>query len=140
MEDITQLSTQMAMLERQIEALNQNMKMMQSHLHELLVTKETLTNIKDAKTGQEVLFPIGGGCFAFGKIVQSNQVIVNIGSNIAVKESTDKGIVSVESRIEDIKKLMAQTSASYSEVKKRMEELDARGHKMMQQQEKPKVK
>jgi len=132
-EDLRQISSQMAMLERQGEALKQNLDYLRSHLNDLLVAKETISSIKKAQPDQQMLFPIGGGCYAFGKLTDMEKVIVNIGSDVAVKEDIDKSLELMDKRINEARELVNQTSSSYSEVQQRMQELDQRGRQLMQQ-------
>jgi prefoldin alpha subunit len=123
----------MAMLERQGEALKQNLDYLRSHLNDLLVAKETISSIKKAHPDQQMLFPIGGGCYAFGTLTDMEKVIVNIGSDVAVKEDIDKSLELMDKRINEARELVNQTSSSYSEVQQRMQELDQRGRQLMQQ-------
>ena len=132
-EDLRQISSQMAMLERQAEALKQNLDYLRSHLNDLLVAKETISSIKTAQSDQQMLFPIGGGCYAFGTLTDMEKVIVNIGSDIAVKENIDKSLELMDKRINEARELVNQTSSSYSEVQQRMQALDQRGRQLMQQ-------
>ncbi len=132
MEDVQQLSAQMAFIERQGDALKQNIEMLQSHLHELLVSKETITSLKDAEDGQQVLFPIGGGCYVFASVEDKEKLIVSIGSSIARDATPEKALLVIEKRIEDTNKLLGDSTKAYRNLQMRMQELDKRGREMMQ--------
>jgi len=134
MEDVRQLSSRIAMLERQAEVLRQNMEMLQAHLRELMLSKETVESIKEAKEEQEILIPLGGGANTYGKLIDNKNILINIGSNIAVKKDVEGAIKLIEKRIDESKDLMNKTSVSYSEVSKTMAELEQKGRQMMQQQ------
>lgn len=138
MEDVQQLSAQMALIERQGEALKQNIEMLQSHLRELMVAKETIVNIKDAADGQQVLFPIGGGCYVFASVEQKDNLIVSIGSNVARDASPEKALSVMEKRIEDTNKLLGDSTNAYRSLQARMQELDQRGREIMQKSGGPK--
>lgn len=132
MENVQQLSAQMALIERQGEALKQNIEMLQAHLRELMVAKETIANIKDASEGQQVLFPIGGGCYVFASVEDKDKLIVSIGSNIARDASPEKALSVMEKRIEDTNKLLGDSSSAYRNLQMRMQELDQKGREIMQ--------
>jgi prefoldin alpha subunit len=132
MDDIQQLSAQMALIERQGEALKQNIEMLQAHLRELLVAKETIASIKDAADGQQVLFPIGGGCYVFASVEDKEKLIVSIGSNIARDAPPEKALEVMEKRIEDTNKLLGDSTKAYRNLQMRMQDLDQRGRDLMQ--------
>lgn len=132
MEDVQQLSAQMAFIERQGEALKQNIEMLQSHLRELLVSKDTIASLKDAVDGQQVLFPIGGGCYVFASVQDKEKLIVSIGSNIARDATPEKALSVMEKRIEDTNKLLGDSTKAYRNLQMRMQELDQRGREIMQ--------
>ncbi|MBN1785579.1 MAG: prefoldin subunit alpha [Candidatus Methanofastidiosa archaeon] len=134
MDDIRQISTRLAMLERQAESLRMNLEMLQGHIRELMVARDTVKSIKDAKEGQEVLFPVGGGSYTFGKITDNSSVIINIGSDVAAKQGIDKAITMLEGRIEEMKGLLNKTSSSYSEVANAMAELEDKGRQLVEKQ------
>ncbi|MHC1604574.1 MAG: prefoldin subunit alpha [Candidatus Methanofastidiosia archaeon] len=134
MDDVKQISGQIAIFERQAEILKRNIEMMQIHLQEILVARETIDGLKSAADDQEVLFPIGAGCYLFGKLTKNDEVIVNLGSNISAKEERKKGIASLDKRTEDIKKLISQTSTSFLEISKKIEELDQKGRDILKTQ------
>ncbi|MCC7569130.1 MAG: prefoldin subunit alpha [Candidatus Methanofastidiosa archaeon] len=132
MEDVRQLSAQMALLERQGEALRQNIELLQAHLRELLVSKETIGNLRDAPDGQEFLCPIGGGCYVFANVSDHDKVIVNLGSNIAMDAEPDRALSVIDKRIEETNTLLSESSKAFSDVQQRMQDLDARGREIMQ--------
>ncbi len=132
MEDVQQLSAQMAFIERQGEALKQNIEMLQAHLRELLVSKETIASLKDAADGQQVLFPIGGGCYVFASVEDKEKLIVSIGSNIARDATPEKALSVMDKRIEDTNKLLGDSTKAYRNLQMRMQELDQRGRELMQ--------
>ena len=132
MDDIQQLSAQMALIERQGEALKQNIEMLQAHLRELLVAKETIASIKDAADGQQVLFPIGGGCYVFASVEDKEKLIVSIGSNIARDGPPEKALEVMKKRIEDTNKLLGDSTKAYRNLQMRMQDLDQRGRDLMQ--------
>jgi prefoldin alpha subunit len=135
MEDVRQLSSRMAILERQAEVLRSNIEMLQGHIRELLVAKETVGNIKDAKAGQEILISLGGGASTYGKLTENDRILVNIGSDIAVKRDVEGAIKLIDRRIDEVKELLERTSSSYSEVSNAMAQLEQKGRQLMQQQQ-----
>ncbi|HOP08912.1 MAG TPA: prefoldin subunit alpha [Candidatus Methanofastidiosa archaeon] len=134
MEDVRQLSNRMAILERQADVLRSNIEMLQGHIRELLVAKETIGSIKDAEKDQDVLIPLGGGASAYGKLTQNDKILINIGVDIVVKRDIDGAISIIDKRIDEAKTLLERTSSSYGEVTNAMAQLEQRGRQLMEQQ------
>lgn len=139
MEDIRQISNRIAMLERQAESLKMNVNMLQTHIKELMVAKETIENIQKSEDGQEVLFPIGGGGFTYGKLTDNKNVIINIGSNVVVKHNIENASALMDTRLSEMKELLNKTSSSYSEVTNAMANLEKQGRDLVQQQQQNKA-
>ena len=133
MEDARKLTSQMTYLEQQAESLKLNLDYLKSHLQELIVAKETMDNILKAEKGQEVLFPLGAGCFTSGHIDDVENVIIDIGSRVSVKQDVKKGISTMEKRIEEVRKIVSNTSAAYKNIREEMEMLESKAREIMQQ-------
>jgi len=139
MEDIREISNRIAMLERQAESLKMNINMLQSHIKELMVAKETIENIQKSDEGQEVLFPLGGGSFTYGKLTDNKNVIINIGANVVVKHNIENASALMDSRLTEMKELLNKTSSSYSEITNAMANLEQKGREIVQNQQQKKA-
>ena len=92
------LNQQIQQLEKQNEALNNN-------LMELMVTNQSLDDLKDIKEKTEILVPISAGIHAKAEIKDSKSFIVNVGANVALAKDlkSTKGII--ENQIGEIREL-----------------------------------
>ena len=92
------LNQRIQQLENQNEALNSN-------LMELMVTNQSLDDIKSIKGKTEILVPISSGIYAKADIKESDRFMVNVGANtVLVKDlKSTKGII--ESQIGEIRTL-----------------------------------
>ncbi len=83
------LSEQMQKLEQQLQTLN-------AQVTEIKDIKTSLDEFKGVKKESELFFPIAAGIYAKGKVTNSNELFINVGSNIVVNKN-----------IEDAKELLS---------------------------------
>ena len=57
------LLAELSQLQERIKALKENLDMIDATIRERLVTAETLTNLGNVESDQEILIPIGSGSF-----------------------------------------------------------------------------
>ena len=87
--------SQADLLQQQIDALNASMA-------ELEVLKSTINEMKD-KDSVESLIPVGGGAFMEGEIKNTSNVVMSIGAGVAVKQTTEEAIETINSQEEELK-------------------------------------
>lgn len=69
-------------LAQNLEALKQQIQIVEQQLIELRSTMLSMEDLEKLKDDNEILVPIGGGCFSRGKISDNRKVIVNVGAGI----------------------------------------------------------
>ena len=78
----------------QIEALEEQM-------HELLKTKQSIKEIMKGR--KEGFMPIARGVFVKTKIESDQEILVNVGANVAVKKDIKESLDLVEKQIDEIR-------------------------------------
>ena len=97
------LSSSIQQLEKQSAAL-------ESHLLELMTTKQSLHDMENVKPGTEILVPLSAGIYAKADIRENDRFIVNVGSNIALSKSLASTKKIIEDQISELKKLQENLS------------------------------
>ena len=92
------LNQRIQQLEKQNEALNSN-------LMELMVTSQSLDDIRNIKEKTEILVPISSGIYAKADIKETKNFIVNVGANTALNKDIKSTKEIVENQVAEIKKL-----------------------------------
>jgi len=92
------LSQRIRQLEKQNEALNNN-------LMELMVTNQSLDDIKSIKEKTEILVPISSGIYAKADIKESDSFLVNVGANTVLVKDLKSTKEIIESQIGEVRKL-----------------------------------
>jgi len=109
-------------LEARLEAVLKQREMLASKLIEM---QTTLQSIDEIEKGEEILFPIGSGAHAFGKISENGKIIVEIGGNVALEKTMEEGKKILEERMEEIEKSLNAIQGNIAELSSNMDRLGA---------------
>ncbi|MBR9681123.1 MAG: prefoldin subunit alpha [Candidatus Altiarchaeota archaeon] len=95
----------------QLEYLNQQIQTMQVHLNEILrasdelsILKVGLTNIEEAKNGDEMLVPLGASSYIPAKIKDVKNVIVSVGAGVFIEKPIGDAMPIVEKQMDELRK------------------------------------
>lgn len=104
-EELQKIYLEFQMLEQQIKHLEKQNSALSSHLMELMMTNQSLDDIKKAEEGTEILAPLSSGIYAKAELKDSKNFIVNVGSDIALVKDIDSTKKLIETQIDEIKSL-----------------------------------
>lgn len=95
----------------QYEYLNQQIQALQQHLNEILkasdelsILKVGLKNLVEAKSGDELLVPIGASSYVPAKIIDPQKVVVSVGAGVFMDKSVEDSMPIVDKQMEELKK------------------------------------
>jgi prefoldin alpha subunit len=95
----------------QLEYINQQIRVMESHLsevaaavEELSVMKVGLRNMGDAKEGDEILVPLGASSYVTAGLKGPGNVLVSVGAGVFVERPVDEAVPLVDKQIEELRK------------------------------------
>ena len=92
------LNQQIQQLEKQNEALNNN-------LMELMMTNQSLDDLKDIKEKTEILVPVSAGIHAKAEIKDGKSFVVNVGANVALVKDLKSTKDIIKNQIVEIREL-----------------------------------
>jgi prefoldin alpha subunit len=104
-EKLQKLYMEFQMLDQQIKQLEKQNTALNNQLMELMATNQSLDDMKKAKQGTEILIPLSSGIYTKAEIKDSENFIVNIGANIALKKDLNSTKKLIEAQIDELKKL-----------------------------------
>ncbi len=105
--ELQQKYFQLQMIDGQIQQLQKNHKLLDDQIADLISTKENLENISKTKADSEILTPVAPGIFVKASLKEASEVVVNAGSNVAVKKKIPAAKEMLDKQLNDIKE--AQT-------------------------------
>ena len=102
------LNQQIQQLEKQNEALNNN-------LMELIMTNQSLDDLKDIKEKTEILVPVSAGIHAKAEIKDVKSFVVNVGANVALVKDLKSTKEIIKNQIVEIRELQESLAEQLQE-------------------------
>jgi len=102
------------LLTKNMESLKEQFDVIQREFMEMRSATDSIEEIKKLGSKNEVLIPLGGGCYGKGKITENDSILVGIGSNLFLDEESSSAKKTITERGKELDKVS-------DEVKERME-------------------
>lgn len=128
---LQQMVSELSAYRNQAELLQQQVEALQASLSELEVLKNTIDSMA-GKDSVESLVPIGGGAFMEGEIKNTQDVVMSIGSGIAVKQTADEAKATIDSQSEELKQNLDKTLENLQNVTDAIARLQPAAEKLSQ--------
>jgi len=101
---------ELKVLDQQIQEMQQNMQQLESQRTEIISVQQALDELKLQKKGTEVLVPVANGIFMKANLADSDSLILNVGSGVAVEKSIDQTKAILERQGDEITKVEREYS------------------------------
>ncbi len=99
------------MLMQQLQQMQQNVTALEKHITDLTTLNMHLETLKDLKEDTDTLIPLGSGIFLRGKISNTAEVVMNVGSGVCVDQTLEEAQQTVLKQLEEIHLLYEQMQA-----------------------------
>lgn len=94
------------LLQARADAIRRQQEIIHAQLAELEQTATTIEGLQKIKPGEEIMLPIGAGSFASGKITNTNNFLIDVGSEIFIQKSADRAKEILVKRKEKMSKVL----------------------------------
>ncbi|MFB0544587.1 MAG: prefoldin subunit alpha [Candidatus Hodarchaeota archaeon] len=131
-EELRQVATQISTIEYQISFLQQQFGFLTERLTELSVSSSTLNSIKNTKE-EDILLPVGGSVYAFGKLADNSRVIIGLGANIFAEKEIEEAIKDISERQLEIGGLQKQTRQQIEQLQENLTALRIKAQNLANQ-------
>jgi len=119
-EELRRLSVEMRYLEQTAEALQQRISMVNAAITDLSYASATLDGIEKEKENAEMLVPIGGSSYVKAKLVDSDKILINLGSGVSVEKNIAEAKVTLKERLDELEKTMTSAQQQFSQIAERL--------------------
>lgn len=102
-EDFQKKVVQFQILESNLKALQEKADELSQRMEEAQSTKTAIEELKQIKPSN-ALIPLGSGNFVSGKIENTEEVLIGIGSGIAIKKKRDDAIIVLDNTLKELEK------------------------------------
>jgi len=99
---------ELQMLNQQIKQGQQQLQQLEMQIMELKRVMEDLNDIKNTKKGTEIFTPVTAGIFAKAQMGDTDELLVNVGANVAVKKTIEGSKDLINKQVMEIAKLRDQ--------------------------------
>lgn len=126
-EELQKKIIQFQILDANLKVLQERMGVLTTRIDELQKTKTAIDNLKLSKS-TKAMIPLGSGNFVFGRIDDTENIIVGAGAGIAIKKKKKEAIEILDSRIGELENslrdLTGQTQAIVEQLEKLQFEIE----------------
>jgi prefoldin alpha subunit len=120
-------------LESRIDSLLKQREFLANKLLELQTTLESIEEIEKSK--EYVLFPLGSAAYMFGKIVDKDKMIVEVGAGIALEKNFTEACDILNERKNDIENALTTLQRNIQEASESLQMLEPQIQEMIQKQQ-----
>lgn len=107
-QEMQQRTLKMQIIEQQINQVQKQLQNFENQLMDLDATKQSLEELKRSKIDSETLSTVSPGIFVKTRLVENNDVIINVGGGIVVKKSIDGAKKLIDDQIIEVRNIQAQ--------------------------------
>ncbi|NIM47060.1 MAG: prefoldin subunit alpha [Candidatus Aenigmarchaeota archaeon] len=126
-EDLQKKLIEFQILDANFKMLQERAEILNKKLEEFQKTGVAIEELQITKP-DKALIPLGSGNFIYGKIENCDDIIVGVGSGIAIKKKREKALEVLDSRIKEIEKnlndVLKQSSAFVIQLEKVQQEIE----------------
>jgi prefoldin alpha subunit len=134
-EDLKNMAARFQELQRQAEALRQQMNMVQASITSCDQTIITINELKTASAEGntvETMVPVGFGSFVHAEVKNADKVIVDLGAGFSAEKTIDDSIETLNRRKEQLTKILEQMNSSLTKYLQNMQALESEASKLQQ--------
>jgi len=129
-DNLSQISYEAQNYQQQAQFMQQQLNSIQLNITEIGSALGTLKNIDKAKDN-EILLPLGAGTHVSGKITDTQNILINIGSGVIAQKPLAEAVVILEERLSRLESNRDKLQEALLELSKRLEQLDSEAKQIL---------
>lgn len=116
---------ELQMFDNQLKQIQKQVQTLENQAVEVEMILESLEEIKKVDKNSELLVPIANGIFAKAKMIDSENLIVNVGSGTAVTKKVDNTKDMLTSQVIEIRAAQEHLSIQFNSILERARQVEA---------------
>ena len=121
-EELRKLSMEIRYFEKNAEALQQRLSMMNAAVTDLSYANMTLESIETEKENAEMLVPIGGSSYISVKLANPDKVVVGMGAGVSVEKTLPEAKTIVKERMDELERTRVSAQQQLNQIAERINE------------------
>ena len=110
-------------LAEQVQQIQQHLSTLEQHVQQLESVQQALTQLSTMSTPRDTFVPVGAGIFFTGTIQNTQEVLLNVGSNICVTKPVAEAIQTIDKQLMEVQGVMDHFEQELQKGMQRVEEL-----------------
>ena len=115
---------ELQMFDNQLKQIQKQVQTLENQAVEVEMILESLEEIKKVDKNSELLVPIANGIFAKAKMIDSENLIVNVGSGTAVTKKVDNTKDMLTSQVIEIRAAQEHLSIQFNSILERARQVE----------------
>ena len=116
----------------QLASIENQFSYLQATIMDYSQAKITLEKLKETKKDTEILIPLGGGTFAFGKANDTSKILTDIGSGIIIQKTPEDAIQTINNRIETLQRNQDSLTTMSQQINQQINEISMKAQKILE--------
>jgi len=92
-------------LQKYLEELREQAVVIEKRFIEIEATGQVLDDIKKLKEANDILIPLGSGCYGHGKITDVNNTLIDVGAGVFMNKNPEEAKIFLEKKKAEIDKI-----------------------------------
>jgi prefoldin alpha subunit len=123
-EELQALMMEAEQYKRQMESINRQMQILETTIEELRGSMNALSALEENKAGTEILVSLGSGSFIRAKLMETEKVIVGVGSALSLEKTIPEARKFFEDRVKQAGDAQEKMRAAAAETTEAIQALD----------------
>ena len=123
-EELQALMMEAEQYKRQMDSIRGQMQILETTMEELRGSLNALLALEENKAGTEILVSIGSGSFIRAKLLETEKVIVGVGSSLSLEKSVPEARKFFEDRVKQAGAAQEKMRAAAAETTEAIQALD----------------
>ncbi len=113
------------LLEKYADGLREQLAFLEKQLIDTATSQHAIRELQKAKSGQEMLIGLGGGCWSTVRLEKEKQLLINLGAGVLARKSVEQAEKILETRTIDIQKEINRIQKEWVVVSQKLAELSS---------------
>jgi prefoldin alpha subunit len=117
----------------QLESIDNQQNYLQAAIMDYQKAKLTVEKLSEAKSGKEILIPIGGGVYTYATSKKPSKVLADIGAGIVIEKNPKDASGIIDKRINALQSDQQSLSQMSEQIKNQMNEISKKAQEIYEQ-------
>lgn len=135
-EQLERKRIELQILFQQLTTLQNQIGALHNQIEEMNSLAESLEEVEKTKADTEILVPLGAGIFVNARITNTDEVLMNVGSKVAVPKTVKESCAIVRTQVKELEKVLLHLENEFQSYSARAQEMQSEMQGMLEADDK----